>query len=131
MPRARPDPPRTIALTDQQIAEAMARAVALRKQSACDAATVTAQPRHSDDAIRATKTWWFHTRWRRLARGDRTERPAWVWIGWVSVETRPRGVARFGGDRYSEAWEVWLNVADGRVWLRWERHGRFADDPFP
>jgi hypothetical protein len=129
--RIQPDPPSAISLTDEQIACAMTRAVALRRQSASHAATVTAHPRRADDAIRATETWRFHTRWQRLARGDRSERTPWVWIGWVSVETTPWGFARFDRERYAEAWEVWLNVDDGRVWLRWERHGRFADDPYP
>lgn len=121
----------TIEVTDAQIAEAMALAVALRRRNATDPSTVRAIPLDAYDAIRMTDSWWTHTRWQRFARGDRREHPSWVRIGWVAHETAPWGFDRAGRDRYNQTWEVWLHADDGRVWLRWQRLGRDADDPYP
>jgi hypothetical protein len=124
------NPPTTI-LTDDQIAEAMARAVDLRRRTARDPDAVRPQAMSAADAVRMTETWRLNTRWYRFGHGHDPDHDPWFWVGWVGLET-PWGFATpLGQDRYRGTWAVWLNVEDGRVWLRWERHGRVADDPYP
>jgi hypothetical protein len=70
------------------------------------------------DAVRMTGTWRLRGR-RRRGGGV----PAEPWSFTKSL----------GADRYHGAWQVRLNADDGRVWLRPERQGRFAEagDPYP
>jgi hypothetical protein len=122
-----PAPP----VTDAQIAAALATAVERRRRTAGDPGTVRAIPMGARDAMRATDNWRQHGR-----RGTAGCGPAapWVWVGWVCLEAGPwRAPTALGQDRYRGTWAVWLNAADGRVWLRFERQGRFADagDPYP
>jgi hypothetical protein len=128
---ARSDPP-TVVLTDEQIVAAIARAVALRQHTAIRPDDVHGQPMTAHDAVRMTESWRLHTQWYRMARSGQPDPDPWWWIGWVGQET-PRGVVDELNRRcYHRTWAVWLNAADGRVWLRWERHGYEAiDAPYP
>jgi hypothetical protein len=126
-------PIRRAALTDDQIAEVMARAVALRRRTARNPADVEAQPLSACDAIAMTENWRLHTRRSRFRYGADAGADPWYWIGWVGQETPAGCIERFGGPCSHQAWAVWLNVGDGRVWLKLERHGRWTEpgDPYP
>jgi hypothetical protein len=39
-------------------------------------------------------------------------------VGWVKQESRRLVAGEFGMMTFDQTWEVWLNVADGRVWLK-------------
>jgi hypothetical protein len=120
-----PAPP----VTEAQIAEALAKAVELRRRTARDPATVRAVPLGARDALLATDNRRQHGR--RGAAGWGPAAP-WVWVGWVCLGTGPWPTpTALGQDRYQATWAVWLNAEDGRVWQRYERHGRWADDPYP
>jgi hypothetical protein len=120
-------------LTDDRIAEAMARAVALRRPTARNPAAVDAQPLSACDAIARTENRRRHTRRSRVRQGADAGADPWYRIGWVGQETPKGCIERFGGPCYFQAWAVWLDVGDGRVWLKLERHGRWTDpgDPYP
>jgi hypothetical protein len=126
-----PAPPPVI--TSDQIVEAIARAVELRRRTANDPANVRANPLHPSDAVRMTENWRLHTRWYRIARGHDPEPDPWYWIGWISVEHPWTFTDPLGRRGYAATWAVCLNVEDGRVWLRRERHGRRGEDgdPYP
>lgn len=128
----REKPPITLTITDEQVAAAMDRALALRRASSRDPHTVRATALTAADAMRATLNRRRISGGSRMMRGRSAERDAWVWIGWVSIETEPWGFATaLGQDRDLRTWEVWLDPTDERVWLKLERVGRFADDPYP
>src|SRR5262249_46313873 len=118
-------------LTDCQIAEAMARAVELRRRTVRDPAAVDAVALDARDAVHMTEGWRLNTQRHRIGRD--ADADPWYWIGWVSVEVPWRFTTILGRDAYDATWAVWLNVADGRVWLKLERHGRWAEegDPYP
>jgi hypothetical protein len=122
-------PPAT--LTDAQIADAMAKAVALRRRTLRDPATVDAVALDPRDAARATEGWRLNSR--RYGSGRDTYADSWFLVGWVGVEVPWDFTTALGHRCYHQTWAVWLNAADGRVWLRWERHGRWAaeGDPYP
>jgi hypothetical protein len=118
-------------LTKDLIAEAMAKAVALRHRVASDPAEVDALALRPHDAIGYTEGWRRNTRWYRAKRYGATEPDPWYWIGWVTHETPAGCVERCEKPCREHTWAVWVNVDDGRVWLRLERYGRDADDPYP
>jgi hypothetical protein len=124
-----PAPPSV--LTNDQIAEAMAKAVALRRKTACDSAVVDVVALDARDAARATEGWRLNTRRHRNGRDADDE--AWFLVGWVGVEVPWVFANELGRSCYAATWQVWLNADDGRVWLRLERHGRWAEagDPYP
>ena len=110
--RERPDPT-AVLLTDQQIADAMDRAIALRRRTAISLDTVEGQAMTVSDAMGVTRNHRLHSF--LAGRED-----PWWWVGWV--HDKP------GGDmERRRTWAVWLNVADGRVWLRLQR-GWAGDD---
>ena len=100
-------------LTDEQIADAMDRAVALRRRTAVNPDAVEGQAMTASDAMGVTRNHRLHSF--LAGRPD-----PWWWIGWVH-DTPPRD----GADR--RTWAVWLHVTDGRVWLRLQR-GWAGDD---
>jgi hypothetical protein len=118
-------------LTNEQIAEAMAMAVELRRKTVCDAAVVDAVALDARDAVRATEGWRLNTRRHRIGRD--ADADPWFWVGWVGVEVPWDHSTELGRRCYHATWQVWFNADDGRVWLRLERHGRWADpdDPSP
>ena len=116
-----------IELTTERIADALARAVALRRRTAVDPDGVRAVAMVVSDAARSTKQRRAPVPW------DQPEvRNPWVLVGWVRHE-HDRGAAdERWWDRFDLTWDVWLNVDDGRVWLKLSRSGRGAkDDPYP
>ena len=115
------DRPLPIVLTNDQIAEAMERALALRLRSAVDPEVVETQAMDVWDAMDLTRGYRTHSWWYRMNH----EGPdPWWWIGWVH-ETP-------GGEWWRKrTWEVWLNVDDGRVHLRFDRPWRGDEDECP
>ena len=111
--RERPDqlPP---LLADEQIADAMGRAVALLRRTALNPDAVEGQAMNAWDAMSITRNYRLHSF--LAGRSD-----PWWWIGWVH-DTPPRN----GADR--RTWAVWLNLEDGRVWLRLHRGWAGDDD---
>jgi hypothetical protein len=109
----------------------MAKAVALRRRTLRDQATVDAVALDPRDAVRATEGWRLNSR--RYGLGRDSYGDPWVLIGWVAVEVPWDFTTALGHRCYHGTWQVWLNLDDGRVWLRRERHGRWAEagDPYP
>ena len=130
-PRRDRTPSSPLPVTDLQIAEAIARAVALRRRTVHDPATVDAVALDARDAVRMTEGWRLNTRRHRIGRD--AEDDLWYWVGWVGVEVPWDHTTALGCRCYAATWQVWLNAEDDRVWLRLERHGRWAkdDDPYP
>lgn len=113
-----PVPPEPIALTDEEIAHALERAAELRRQVVEKPEDVSIVAMSAYDVIRTTQS--YRTRsegYRRRYWQSREEDP-WWWIGWVKQETTMAVPDEFGMTRFERTWEVWFNVADGRVWLK-------------
>jgi hypothetical protein len=103
--RTRDRDPIAEVLTDEQIGEAMARAVELRQRCILDPACASPQPMPAWDAMMFTRGYRRHS-WDY--RTEHTGPDPWWWIGWVHEPV--------GDDR--RTWEVWLDVQEGRVWLK-------------
>jgi hypothetical protein len=118
-------------LTNDRIADAMARALELRRHTVRDPASVDAVALDPRDAVRETEGWRLNTR--RYGSGRDTNGDPWFLIGWVRVETPWDVTTALGHNGYHGTWAVWFNAADGRVWLRLERPGRWPEDrdPYP
>jgi hypothetical protein len=132
-PRRSREPEPASILTQGQIADALDRAVALRRRCARDPEEVQPQPHHPGDAVGDTEGWRLNTRWCRTKRCGATEPDPWWWVGWVN-EASPANCLELGElPCWPSTWAVWLNVGDGRVWLKLERYRRWADpgDPYP
>src|SRR5215207_2302220 len=121
-----PDVPDAV-LTGDKIDDALERAVALRRKTAKDPNDVRAIALNVTEAARSTKHRRAPADWDRLP-----ERDPWFLVGWVVLQ-RDWGFADgWGWDRYDRTWDVWLNVDEGRVWLKLSRLGRRPkDDPYP
>jgi hypothetical protein len=118
-------------LTKEQIAKAMARAVALPRRSASDPPGVDALAPHLHDALSYTEGWRRNTRWYRATRYGANEPDPWSLVGWVAHGT-PAGCAKRCEHPCRErTWAVWANAEYGRLWPKLERNGRDADDPYP
>lgn len=129
----RAPPPPAVRLTDEQIAEALERALTLRRRAANDPAQVTAQAMTAYDAIRATEQYRDRSYRYRVRHTFAGQADPWWWIGWVHQEA-PSDYTPFAGRLgYRRSWEVWLSSEDGRVWLKLERYGKAwgVDDPYP
>lgn len=128
----RPPAPPPVDITDAQIAAAMERAVALRRRNAVRPERVRAQPMFAQDAVRATEDCRTSYHY-RIAQARGLAPDPWWWIGWVHQEEPSPWPPPPGCRPYNRTWAVWLNVDDGRVWLRWERHVAATDpgDPYP
>ena len=120
-------------LTRDQIAEAMERAVALRRRCMPDPEAVQPQPLHPHDAVGYTEGWRENTRWYRAKRYGVTDPDPWYWIGWVNEESPANCLDLGVHPCWYRTWEVWFNLSDGRVWLKPERRIRRTDpaDPYP
>jgi len=107
----------TAALTDEQIIDAMGRALELRRRSAIEPERVTAQTLRAAEAIDLTRNYRHHSHGYRVQHlpdpDDLTEprTDPWWWIGWVHYS--------LGEER--QTWEVWLDIEAGRVWLKYDR----------
>lgn len=128
-----PEPEPLLILTKEQIADAMAEAVALRRRCMPDPDEVQPQPLHPRDAVGYTEGWRVHSRWYRTKRYRATETDPWWRVGWVTEESPANCLETWDHPCWHRTWEVWVNVDDGRVWLKPERRVRRADtdDPYP
>lgn len=122
-----PEPEPATVVTDEQIAAAMAAAVALRRRTVRDPDDVQPQPLDAYNAVRYTESDRSLSYWHRLHREGRAD--PWYLVGWVNQETRcevdPFGL-RWCACRCG--WDAYLNVEDGRVWLRWARQYTNKDE---
>lgn len=127
-----PEPDPATVVTDEQIAAAMEKAVALRRRTARNPEDVQPQPLDPYRAVRFTESDRSLSYWHRLQREGRAD--PWYLVGWVNQETRCDvdhcGVRWCG---YRRAWDVYLHVGDGRVWLRPSRGSVLRDpaNPYP
>jgi hypothetical protein len=82
-------------------------------------------------AVARTENWRTNTRGYRFSRlGDGGDDPCYL-IGWVTLERPWAFKNATGQDRYDQTWQVWLDITEGRVWLKLERHGRWTDRGVP
>lgn len=104
--------------TDEQITEAMGRAVELRRRTAVQPDQVQATPFSAYEARDLTRGYRTHSWWYRMHHKGPDP---WWWIGVLSQVI---------GDWHRD-WHVWLNVDDGRVHLRFQRPWRGDEDECP
>ncbi len=130
-----PEPPPPIDLTDEHVMAAMDRAAEIRRRNAVNPSEVSIQPMAAIDAMRATQNYRLRSYAYRLHHHDSTTPDPWWFVGWIGQEPSERDVGLAVSLRLSRSWEVWLNVEDGRVWLKFDRQiaraTRDRDDPYP
>jgi hypothetical protein len=126
--RARSPDPRP-PVTKEQIADAIARAVALRRWGNRHPERIAGQAMDPSDAQRMTDQWRLRT------RGPvHFESSPWMRIGWVCISVGWDVSLGIDCRRYHAVWSVWLHVEDGRVWQRLDRPfgwDREPGDPYP
>lgn len=125
-----PDPPQTI-LTNDQIAEAMGRALTLRRKTACNPEDVTSQAMSADDAVQSTLRWRQHMRFYRWRWTVDPHTDPWYRIGWIHQLTPWPFITPLGRDHFDQTWDVWLNITDRSIHLRYERGTNWPDENDP
>ena len=121
-PRKSEEPP-SVVLTASQITAAIDIAVELRRRAAINANEVQGQPLHPADAVRSTEGYRLHSESYKMKRRGITAPDPWWRVGWVSQQPEGSWMTPPSQTAFLRTWEVWLNVDDGRVWLRSKRHG--------
>ena len=116
-----PQPPPAVNLSTEQIRSALERAVDLRRQNAIRPEDVQGHALCPGDAIQSTEGYRRNRRWHTAGDTQPAERDAWWRVGWItqepaaSIQTPPSQTV------FRATWEVWLNVDDGRVWMKTKR----------